>query len=243
VMRLSLLPWGEIAHDRYLYFPSIGFVLLLGLLFRWAYHSSPTGQRWIASGAIFVVMALYFMGSMGQSLFWANNLVLYARGVNVAPNNLIARTYLAVELWRHGRGEDALAQYRDVLRREPQFWLARYNLGYAEYSMNDCEHGSRDLQLASYQNPMDAETFFYLGQCRFRLGDRENGIALMRHGIDLDPRMPNFRAELADALVLMGTQSSLRSALELYRAEATGNPAHPTAARQANELEARLSAR
>jgi len=243
VMRLSLLPWREIAHDRYLYVPSIGFVLLLGLWFRWSYHGSAAGQRWIATGAICVVMALYFVGSMGQSLYWADNLVLYARGVNVAPNNLIARTDLASELLRRGRREDALAQYRDVLQREPQFWLARYNLGYAEYSMNDCERGSRDLQLASYQNPMDAETYFYLGQCRFRLGDRENGIALMRHGIDLDPRMPNLRASLADALVLMGTQSSLRSALELYRAEARGNPAHPTAARRASELEAQLSAR
>jgi len=243
VMRLSFLPSGEIAHDRYLYFPSVGFVLLLGLLFRWVYHRGVSRERWVATGAVFAVMALCFAATMGQSLYWADNLVLYARGVNVAPNNLISRTYLAVELWRHGRVEDALAQYRDVLHREPQFWLARYNLGYAEYSMNDCERGSRDLQLASYQNPMDPETFFYLGQCRFRLGDRETGIALMRHGIDLDPRMPNFRAALADALVLMGTEQNLRSALELYRAEAIGNPAHPTAARRAGELEARLTAR
>ena len=243
VMRLSFLPSGEIAHDRYLYFPSVGFVLLLGLLFRWVYHRGVTRERWVATGAVFAVMALCFAATMGQSLYWADNLVLYARGVNVAPNNLISRTYLAVELWRRGRVEDALAQYRDVLHREPQFWLARYNLGYAEYSMNDCERGSRDLQLASYQNPMDPETFFYLGQCRFRLGDRETGIALMRHGIDLDPRMPNFRAALADALVLMGTEQNLRSALELYRAEAIGNPAHPTAARRAGELEARLTAR
>ena len=243
VMKLSLLPWGEIAHDRYLYFPSVGFVLLLGLLFRWAYHRGVTRKRWAETGAVFAVMALYFTGSMGQSLYWADNLVLYARGVNIAPNNLIARTDLASELLRRGRREDALAQYHDVLRRNPQFWLARYDLGYAEYSMNDCESGSRDLQLASYQNPMDPETFFYLGQCRFRLGDRETGIALMRHGIDLDPRMPNFRAALADALVLMGTEQNLRSALELYRAEAIGNPAHPTAARRASELEARFTAR
>jgi len=243
LMKLSVFLRGEIAHDRYLYLPSIGFALLVGLLFRSVYGRDIAWERKVAIGTLLVVLALYFGGTMGQSLYWADNLVLYARGVRIAPNNLIARTDLGNELLGRGRIEDALAQYRNVLHRDPQFWLARYDLGYAEYSTNDCERASRDLQLASYQNPLDAATFFYLGQCRFRLGERGNGVALMRHGIDLDPRMPNFRAELADALVLMGTDQDLRYALELYRAEALGNPTHPTAARRANELEARLGTR
>jgi len=243
LMKLSVLPRGELAHDRYLYFPSIGFVMLVGLLFRWVYRRGIRWQRRAAVAAVFVVAVLYFAGSMSQSLYWADNAVLYARGVTIAPNNLIARTDLANELLARGQIEAALAQYRNVLHRDPQFWLALYDLGYAEYSTNDCEHASRDLQLASYQNPFDAGTFFYLGQCRFRLGDRETGIAMMRHGIDLDPRMPNFRGALADALVLMGTEQSFRSALELYRVEASGNPAHPTAARRARELEAQLGAK
>lgn len=243
LMKLSVLPRGEIAHDRYLYFPSIGFALLLGLLFRWVYQRGIAWERRIATGAVFGIAALYFVGTMVQSLYWVDNLVLYARGVTIAPNNVLARTELANELLVRGRAEDAIAQYRDVLRRDPQFWLARINLGYAEYLTNDCERASRDLQLASYLNAMDARTFFFLGQCRFRLGDREAGIALMRHGIDLDPRMPHFRVLLADALVETGTEQNLRSALELYRTEARGNPAHPTAARRASELEARLSAR
>ena len=243
LMKLSVFFRGDFAHDRYLYFPSIGFVLLLGLLFRSVWQRGMAWERRTAIGAVGCVMALYFAGSMGQSLYWASNLVLYTRGVTIAPNNLIARTDLGNALLNRGRVEDAMAQYRDVLRRDPQFWLARYDLGYVEYSINDCERAARDLQLAAYQNSTDAGTFFYLGECRFRLGDRQNGIALMRHGIELDPRMPNFRASLADALVLVGTEQTLRAALELYRSEAAGNPAHPTAARQARELEARLSAR
>jgi len=243
LMNLSVFVRGEIAHDRYLYLPSIGFALFLGLLFRSVYGHGMAWKRKVAVGGFLVALFLYFVGTMGQSLYWADNLMLYARGVRIAPNNLIARTDLGNELLGRGQSEDALTQYRNVLHRDPQFWLARYDLGYAEYMTNDCERASRDLQLASYQNPLDAATFFYLGECRFRLGDRENGIALMRHGIDLDPRMPNFRAQLADALVVMGTEQDLRYALELYRAEALGNPAHPTAPRRASELGARLAAR
>jgi hypothetical protein len=243
LMRISVFSRSEIAHDRYLYLPSIGFVLLLGLLFRSVYQCAVAWRRKVATGTVLSVAALCCIGTTGQSLYWADNLVLYVRGVSIAPNNLIVRTNLGNELMKRGQVQDAMAQYRDVLHRDPQFWLARYDLGYAEYSISDCERAARDLQLAAYLNPMDPETFFYLGQCRFRLGDRQTGIALMRHGIDLDPRIINFRAALADALVLTGTEPNLRSALELYRAEARGNPAHPTAARRAGELEARLGAR
>jgi tetratricopeptide (TPR) repeat protein len=135
----------------------------------------------------------------------------------------------------------AISQYRDILRRDPSFWLARYNLGYAEYMQDDCEAAAHDLSLAARQNALDAETFFYLGDCRFRLGDHADGVALMRRGIELDPRLPNFRARLADDLASTGEDQNLREALELYRAEARANPAHPTAAARARELEARLA--
>ena len=240
LMKLSVFVHGEIAHDRYLYLPSIGLVLLLGLAARAILeHTTGTGRKiWI--GVFLAMAALFFCGTMIQSLNWANNLVLYARGVEVAPNNLIARTDLGNELMKRGQRDLALAEYRDVLRRDPRFWLARYNLGYAEYAAGECASAVRDLAIAAAQNPTDAETMFYLGHCRFQMGDQRGGIALMRHGIELDPRMPNFRAALADDLVSTGAPDNLRAALELYRVEAENNPAHPTAALHLHELESRI---
>ena len=189
------------------------------------------------------ICVLYFYGTLTQSLSWANDLVLYVRGVQIAPNNLIARTDLGTELMARGKTDLALAEYRDVLQRDPQYWLARYNLGYAEYSANDCGSAVRDLEMAAAEVPTDAETMFYLGHCRFQLGDRRTGIAFMRHGIELDPRMANFRAQLADDLVLTDMPDDLRAALQLYRTEAASNPAHPTAARRAAALAARMDAK
>ena len=240
LMKLDIFFRGEIAHDRYLYLPSVGFVLLLGLLFRELSSRLESQQRQLAIGAVTVIAILLFGATMWQSLYWANNLTLYARGVAIAPDNLVVRNDLANELMQRGKRDVAIDQYRDVLRRDPTFWLARYNLGYAEYKGGDCPAAVRDFEIASRQNVVDAETFFYLGDCRFRLGDRQDGLALMRHGIELDPRMPNFRASLADDLASTGDAQNLRQALDLYRAEAAGNPAHPTAAARARELEKRL---
>jgi len=255
LMKLDVFFRGEIAHDRYLYLPSVGFVLLLSLLFRafvdapaasfacrlpFAICHSTEGRRKLATGSVAVIAVLFFCATMGQSLYWANDLVLYARGVDIAPDNLIVRNDLANELMKRGHRDTAVAQYRDVLRRDPSFWLARYNLGYAEYEAGDCAAASQDLGMAAQQNALDAETFFYLGDCRFSLGDQQQGVALMRRGIELDPRLPNFRAKLADDLSATSDPQNLREALDLYRAEASANPAHPTAATRARELSAKL---
>jgi tetratricopeptide (TPR) repeat protein len=242
LMKLDVFFRGEIAHDRYLYLPSVGFVLVLALLYRAVAEELGEPRRRLAGAGVAVVAALFFAATLWQSLYWANNLVLYRRGVDIAPNNLVVRNDLANELMQRGHRDIALAQYRDVLQRDPSFWLARYNLGYAEYSAGDCAAAVRDLDLAARQNPLDAETFFYLGDCRFRLGDRDDGVALMRRGIELDPRLPNFRARLADDLASTGDPQNLRQALELYRAEASANPAHPYASARATELEAKLGA-
>jgi len=239
LMKLDIFFRGEIAHDRYLYLPSIGFVLLLGLGFRWAFERREL--RDYALVAVGAVATFFIAATIWQSLNWANNIVLYARGMAIAPNNLVVRNDLANEFMKRGQLDVAIDQYRDVLRRDPTFWLARYNLGYAEYTTGDCAAAVRDLEIAARQNAVDAETFFYLGDCRFRLGDRQDGAALMRHAIELDPRMPNFRASLADDLAATGDLDSMRQALELYRFEATANPAHPTAAARARELESRLA--
>jgi tetratricopeptide (TPR) repeat protein len=238
LMKLDVFFRGEIAHDRYLYLPSVGFALLLGLIFR-EIHAVESRRKTVAYGAVAIAI-FFFSATMGQTLYWANDLVLYARGVAIAPDNLIVRNDLANELMKRGYRDTAVAQYRDVLRRDPSFWLARYNLGYAEYTAGDCAAASHDLDLAARQNALDAETFFYLGDCRFRLGDRQQGIALMRHGIELDPRLPNLRATLADDLAATGDAQNLHEALDLYRAEASANPAHPTAGARAAELSSKL---
>jgi protein O-mannosyl-transferase len=243
LMNLSVFPQGEIAHDRYLYLSSIGFALLLGLLTRVIAKNAGRDRQRVWIGCVMAICVLYFYGTLTQSLYWANDLVLYVRGVQIAPNNLIARTDLGTELMARGKTDLALAEYRDVLRRDPQYWLARYNLGYAEYSANDCGSAVHDLEVAAAEVPTDAETMFYLGHCRFQLGDRRTGIAFMRHGIELDPRMANFRAQLADDLVLTDLPDDLRAALQLYRTEAASNPAHPTAARRAAALAARMEAK
>lgn len=243
LMKLSVFGPGELVHDRYLYLPSAGFALLLGLLALALVNSRSADGRKVSIAVFAVIAVLYFAGTMTQSLSWANNLLLYARGVEMAPNNLMARTNFANELMKRGQRALAVEEYRDVLRRDPAFLLARYNLGYAEYAVDDCASAVRDLEMAAAQNPTDAETMFYLGHCRFRLGDQSGGIALMRRGIELDPRMANFRAQLADDLVLTDVPDNLRTALQLYRTEAASNPAHPTAARRAAALAARMDAR
>lgn len=237
LLKLDVFAPGDFAHDRYLYFPSIGFALLLALAFRCI---SAGKWRTIAIAACAALAIAYAGATLAQSLNWASNVTLYARGLAIAPGNPVARVDFANEFLKIGNIQRAEKEYRTVLQADPNFWLARYGLGYSEYIAGDCAAASRDLGIAARQNPTDGESAFYLGVCTARMGNRTVGIELMRHGIDLDPQSPNLHAKLADVLQASNNPQDLRAALDLYRAEVRINPEHPYAERLVTEIQSRL---
>ena len=238
LLKLNVFAPGDFAHDRYLYFPSIGFALLLGLAFG---HFLETKWRTVAIAACALLAIAYASATLVQSLNWASNITLYARGLAISPKDPVARVDFANEFLKLGNVQRAEQEYRTVLEADPNFWLARYGLGYSEYVAGDCEASVRDLTIATRQNPTDGEAPFYLGLCQVKLGDRATGIELMRHGIELDPNWPNMHAKLADVLQASSNPDDLRAALDLYRTEVRINPEHPYAARLVTEIESRLS--
>jgi tetratricopeptide (TPR) repeat protein len=238
LLKLDVFAPKDFAHDRYLYLSSIGFALLLGLAFVYL-----TRGKWraIAVASCALLAVAYAGATLMQSLNWASNITLYARGLAISPNAPVARVDFANEFLKLGDVKRAQQEYQTVLKADPNFWLARYGLGYSEYLAGDCESAARDLEIAARQNPTDADALFYLGQCRVLLGDRPNGIELMRRGIELDPQLPNLHAKLADVLQASNNPTDLRAALDLYRTEVSINPKHPYAARLVTEIESRLA--
>src|SRR5581483_1267367 len=75
---------GVLVHDRYLYLPSIGFCILLAM----ALHVLPRGVR-VAGRAVLPSLAVAVLAILGtattfaQSVYWASNLLLYNRAVQV----------------------------------------------------------------------------------------------------------------------------------------------------------------
>lgn len=214
LMNLGVFFDGEIAHDRYLYTPSIGFAILIALLL----IKLPSRVRLITVSAI---TAVFVSLTIWQSLYWADNLVLYNRGVQIAPNNNLALNNLANEFESRHMYSEAIALYSKVLSRNPNFYLSNYNLGYVLFESGQWDPAARFLWRAAALDPTDATTFYYLGQCEAKLGHLKEAEVVFHRAIDTDPRIIGPRFELAQIYKRQGRN---KEALDYFRAELGKNP-------------------
>ena len=180
VLNFRLLPEGEIAHDRYLYLPSVGFSILLALALRQVFHFRGAAHRraWTAGSAVFICVGLGY-STVRQSLYWADDLSLYYRAYQIAPGNVSATTSLAAALARRGMVGPAMDLYRQALAVRPQFWRADVNLAYLYYQKGNYPESARYFARACAADPTDGDQFLYWGMALLRqgkLGEAENAV-------------------------------------------------------------------
>src|SRR5205085_3262699 len=130
----------EIVHDRYLYIPSIGFAILLAVaLRRLRYDKIKVAGLSVAQAATVVVVLGLAALTVMQSVYWANDLQLFARGVVIASGNDIALSNYANELFNRERTDEAMPVYATVIERNPTYWRASFNLGSCYFRRGDSE--------------------------------------------------------------------------------------------------------
>ena len=227
LLDLSMLPVGEIAHDRYLYLPSIGFCILLAMALRCIQPGRPRLLGQVA-GVLLLVLVFGISTAM-QDRYWANDMKLYARGVSRTPQNKLARTNLGNAMGEQGRYAEALVLYREVLARDPDFWLAIYNTGYTYYRMGRLREAEKYLKRAIAVNGVDSDEYFYLGLTWLKLGDVNDAEKAVRHALQLQPGGLAYHFALGMILKLKG---DIPGALAEFKEELRNFPGETGAEQQ-----------
>lgn len=236
LMNFSVFFTGEIAHDRYLYTPSIGFAILVAIAIVELTTKFAASQSRAALVIVGPIAVVFLCLTIYQSLFWADNLVLYTRGTKIAPNNNLALNNLANEFGHRKMYPQAMSLYARVLDRNPTFYLANYNLGYTAYASGDCVTGEHFLKRAAVLDPTDAGTFYYLGKCEMQLGQLDAAELNLHRAIEVDQRLLGPRYTLG---VLYKQEGRTKEALDYFRAELVKNPNDADARKQVEALQAK----
>jgi protein O-mannosyl-transferase len=231
LLDLSVLPVGEIAHDRYLYLPSIGFSILVAMALRHIHFGRLRflGMPALQVGAVLVLAAVLGTATAIEDRYWANDMTLYARGVERTPQNKLARTNLGNAMGEQGRYTAALNLYREVLASDPQFWLAIYNTGYTYYRMGRLREAEEYLKRAIVVNGVDSDEYFYLGLTLLKLGDVEDAERAVQQALKLQPGGLAYHFAMGMILKLKG---DIPGALAEFREELRNFPGESGAEQQ-----------
>lgn len=239
LLDLSVLPVGEIAHDRYLYLPSVGFSILVAMALR----RLRLGKRrlfglpaWQAAAVLSLVL-VFGIATALQDQYWANDITLYSRGVERTPQNLLARTNLGNAMGEQGHYAQALVLYREVLERNPNFWLAVYNTGYTCYRMGNLQEAEKYFKRAIAISGVDGDEYFYLGLTWMKLGDVSDAEKAVRHALKLQPEGLAYHFALGMILKLKG---DVPGALAEFKQELKNFPGETGAEQQIEALRTQM---
>jgi protein O-mannosyl-transferase len=191
-------------HDRFLYLPSVGIVLLLALALEDVSKPVVLNLQMLSGNAAPVKWTLVallgvfaFAATIGYQTQWANNILLYRNGLKYAPQNLVVRDNLANEFVTLGRYDRAIPLYLNALQHDPRFWSSNYNLGYAYYRIGRFSEAEDYLNRAALIDDRDPDQFIFLAraqmeQRKFPLAAQNAERALQR-----GPLSPGFHFVLA----------------------------------------------
>jgi len=173
VLNFRVLPEGEIGHDRYLYLPSVGFVILvalaLGQVGRRLARGTPRRTAWVNALGV-ALAALLAFATARQSLYWSDDLSLNFRAHEIAPQNVWATTSLGAAAAAHGMVPAAMSLYQQALQSRPDFWRANVNLAYLYYQQGNFPEAVRHFERSSAADPTDGDQFLYLGLALMQTG-------------------------------------------------------------------------
>lgn len=237
LMNIAAFKEGEIAHDRYLYLPSIGFCVLVVFAIRQLNFSSARiyGQPALQMVLMLILASFFGLATAYEKGIWASDLSLSTQGVAVAPNNAMAANNLGKELALRGDYRSAITLFRRVVDRRPGYWLGNFNLGYVYYRVGNFREAEGYLRKAIEINPRDAAEHRFLGYALAELSQNDEAEAALQRAIAI-------RADASNQYYVLGTLlnegGDSAGALREYRLELSYNLNHAQAREQLNQLEA-----
>lgn len=96
--------------ERYLYLPSVGFVMLLAMLFMRVMKGSKKGTT-IVLTSVLVLTCLYSAGTMIRNTVWKNDIRLWSDSVQKEPDGATPHNSLGVAYYRKGLYDEAISQH------------------------------------------------------------------------------------------------------------------------------------
>jgi hypothetical protein len=182
--------------DRYSYLPSIGLALAVTWL---ACDAIPfAAHRLATSVCVGMLLLICCVRTIAQVETWKNPEALFATSIENGGDHPMLRNLLAQAIWNHGRHEEAIDQWRALLRIVPNDAHTHQMLGSNLLETGQLSEAEHQLLEAQRLDPTDSKTYMFLAGLRQMQGNLDAAIPLVERAIQLDPNDPIAQKVLAD---------------------------------------------
>jgi hypothetical protein len=206
----------DFVHDRYLYLPTLGLGILLGVLLR---HLQIGTRELFGKPAMPTAAALLVLGGLAyatetQLAPWMDNLTLFTHAIQVAPTNPMGYEHLAFEMYRRNDAMAAVNLYKKAVALDPNDYRANFGLAVLLYRLQDWQGANIYCGQADRIAP-DSNNVCYQFQtdALMHLGEWQAAELPIRRAIALWPQEPGQHLRLGRILAHEGKSTEAQREL------------------------------
>ena len=221
-----LFPSGSILSERYLYFPSAGFCLVLGLValrLRPSWMSTPIGRK-IAVGLAVLLLGAGTWRTIIRNRDWHSDETLFQSAVAESPRSVRAHLNLASVLESQGDFLRAVFEYHSVLTIKADYPIVHYRLADAYWKLQEPKKALSYYLKAVRLKPTFVEAWTALGQAYMGVGNPGDAEKAFKTALSLSPDLAQLHNTLG---VIYQRRGDLRGAHAAYERAISGNYRHP----------------
>ena len=211
---------GTSMGDRLMYFPSMGFCIVIAAMLVKVLKIDSINTEKIFSNVklvpVLIIVILFSVKLYSRNPEWQDNYTLYSHDVNIVPNSVKAHYYLGLELVKVKAEEEkdeqkkkkVLEQGIDELEKavkiHPTFAGAYTEMGVAYYKMKNYEMAIYNYNKADSLNPADAISLNNVGTIYFQWGKYQEAKEKFQKALQVDGRFIDAHMNLGSVLGTMG---------------------------------------
>jgi tetratricopeptide (TPR) repeat protein len=189
--------------DRYTYLPSIGIFIMAAwganeLAAQWRHRRLVLG---ICAGLVLTVLMVC---TRLQVRYWRNNFTLFGHALAATENNFVMHDSFGGVLFEEGRLDEAIEQFRQALRINPEYLTAYVNIGVVLLRQGKIDQAVEVLAKSAGSGGNYPKAHNYLGLCYARKGEFDLAVRNYNEAICLEPDYVEAIANLGIALKEQG---------------------------------------
>ncbi|MGD0650692.1 MAG: tetratricopeptide repeat protein [Verrucomicrobiia bacterium] len=171
--------------DRYTYIPMIGLLIMVA----WGVPRRIADQRvrkWVSAAAA-ALLGLCAVLCRFQLCYWKNTETLFRHALEVTSANWVAHNNLGAALKLAGKRKEAVREFGEAVRLNPNDGYAQINLGTALLEVGKFPDAIRHLEQAVRIKPDSVIAHNVLGVAFLNAGEIQKATAQFERALELDP--------------------------------------------------------
>ena len=187
--------------DHYQYLASIGPLALAAAAITVASRNRERWQRQAVCGGLLLPLGIL---TWRQCAMYANIETLWQTTISENPRSWMAHNNLGNALLQKGRVNEAIAQFNQALKIDPDYAVGHSNLGNALLRLGRAEESLAHIERALEIDPRNAEAENNLGNTLMQMGRRQDAVTHYGKAIAIDPHYAEAYNNLGATLLQMG---------------------------------------